>query len=250
MITIYWDDIFNGENEEMNTPLQVARSEVIEDIEAFKMRKLVRENRGLILKRENFTQVSDYQKYVTPNDPVIIGYLSAKGITLIQQAYASAVQWIWVSDLILHGKSEYWMMPSAFIQDTPSDPDNPIPGNMVSDCESQAYTLVSLLESLGTSKTDVRVVVGEVNFSGEIGGHAWVQIYQNNQWFELDATSGPFWDDEDEKLVSNSGFPFNYFKTHPYPVLEYWAFFNDRYYYNPHNQKKSPDLPTHWATTS
>ena len=117
---------------------------------------------------------------------------------------------------------------------------------MVSDCESQAYTLVSILEAIGISKTNVRVVVGEVNFQGEIGGHAWVQIYQNNEWMELEATSGPFYDDEEQELVENNGFDYSYFKAHPYPVEEYWAFFNDRYYYNPHNNLKSPDLPSHW----
>lgn len=129
--------------------------------------------------------------------------------------------------------------------DTPTDPDNPVPGSMVSDCESQAYTLVSLLEALGTLKIDVRVVVGGVNFSGEIGGHAWVQLYQNGRWFELEATSGPYWDEDDLELVENTGFPFSYFKTRPYPYIEYWAFFNDRYYYNPDNGNKSPDLPSH-----
>jgi hypothetical protein len=119
---------------------------------------------------------------------------------------------------------------------------------MVSDSESQAYTLVSLLEALGTSKSNVRVVVGEVNFSGEIGGHAWVELYQNGQWFELEATSGPYWDDDDLELGNNIGFSYSFYKTRPYPVVEYWAYFNDRYYYNPDTGMKSPDLPSHWLT--
>jgi len=246
-LIVNWNNIFRRDDEQgLLQPLRTKFIEVTEDIEAFKMKKLLRQNRDLVFRKENFTQISNYQKYVTPNDPVVTQYLVSNSIATNQQAYSSAVQWIWVSDQILHNKPEHWMLPSAFIQDTPNDPDNPLPGSIVSDCESQAYTLVSILESIGISKTDVRVVVGEVNFSGEIGGHAWVQIYQNNQWFELEPTSGPFWDEEDNKLVNNVGFPFNYFKTHPYPVVEYWAFFNDAFYYNPNNQVKSPDLPSYW----
>lgn len=250
IVIVNWENLFIEEDEEDDMLLlESRRLEVIDEIESFKMKRILRENRGLILRKENFTQVSNYQKYVTPNNPVVTAYVASNSINTNQQAYASAVSWIWVSDQRLHGRPELWLMPAEFIQDTPSYPNNPLPGNMVSDCESQAYTLVSLLESIGFSKTDVRVVVGEVNFSGETGGHAWVQIYQNSQWFELEATSGPFYDEDDQKLVDNAGFPFNYFKTHPYPVVEYWAFFNDRYYYNPNNQVKSLDIPSHWLTT-
>jgi len=200
------------------------------------------------LRKENFSQIPDYQKYVTPDNPIVKSYITSNGITTNQQAYSSAVQWTWVSDQTLHGKPELWLMPFAFIQNTPTNPNNPVLGEMASDCESQAYTLVSILEAAQIPKTNVQVVVGEVNFSVEIGGHAWVQLYQNGEWLELEATSGPFWDDDDNKLVENEGFSFNYFKNHPYPVEEYWAFFNDAFFYNPHNGKQSENLPQHWLT--
>ena len=141
-------------------------------------------------------------------------------------------------------------MPRDFIQATPNMPTNPRPGFMVSDCESQAYTLVSILESIGTSLKNVRVVVGEVNFSGVTGGHAWVQIYEDGQWSELEATSGPSWNDETSTLENENSrcFSYNYFKNHPYPVVEYWAYFNDQYYYNPDSGQKSPNLPEHWLS--
>jgi hypothetical protein len=246
ILILNWDNFFA---QELQQPSRALILELEEDIKSFKMKRILRENRGLILRKENFTQISNYQKYVTPNDPIVTSYKDSNNINTNQKAYASAVQWIWVSDQRLHGQLELWLMPSQFIQDTPSDPDNPVPGSMVSDCESQAYTLVSILESIGVSKNNIRVVIGEVNFSGETGGHAWVQLYQDNQWFELEATSGPFYDEDDQKLVNNTGFPYNYFKTHPYPVVEYWAFFNDIYYYNPNTEVKSPDLPLHWLTT-
>ena len=166
-----------------------------------------------------------------------------------RNAYTKAISWIWVSDLILHNKYEHWLLPAVFITGSPTDPDNPVPGNIVSDCEEQAYTLVSLLEIIGTSKDNVRVAVGKVEFDGETGGHAWVQVYENGEWFELDGTSGPYWDDDENLLVESNGFPFSYFKTRPYPVQEYWAFFNDKYYYNPDNGQKSENLPNHWLKT-
>ena len=221
------------------------RQEVLKDVKEYKMIRRIKQ-RDLILTKENFTQLSDYQKYVTPNNETVRLYLTSNAITSVQEAYASAVNWIWVSDSVLHGKLEHWLMPAEFISDTPTDPDNPIFGSMVSDCESQAYTLVSILEALGTPKTDVRVVVGLVDFEGTTGGHAWVEVYQNGNWFELEATSGPYWDEDDLELVESNGFPFNYFKTHPYPVEEYWAYFNDIYYYNPVTGLKNPNLPIHW----
>ncbi len=243
-------DILNFTESQDDELLQLTkRQEVAEELQALKLKKLLKNNRDLILRKENFTQLSTYQQYVTPTNPIVTSYLATEGITTPQEAYATAIDWIWVADEVLHGVPEQWLLPAAFIADTPTDPDNPVPGSMVSDCESQAYTLVSLLEALTITKENVRVVVGEVNFSGETGGHAWVQLYVEGDWIELEATSGPFWDDENNVLVENNGFPYTFFKTRPYPVVEYWAFFNDRYYYNPDTGQKSADLPVHWLMT-
>jgi transglutaminase-like putative cysteine protease len=185
----------------------------------------------LVLEKENFQQLSPYQAYVTPNDSEV--QKLASGITNSRQAYSEAVSWVWVSDQTLHGVSEKWLMPHEFLADTPTYPTNPAPGSIVSDCESQAYTLVSLLRAIGISAQNVRVVVGKVNFSGEIGGHAWVEIYEGGQWLALEATSGPYWDDEEGQLHESDGYPYGYFKTHTYPSVEIWGYFNDIYYYNP-----------------
>ena len=260
-VLLYWENlnpVDKDEDEDENSDfvvlnqqrIQLLRNEVSQELKSFKMKKIL-QRRDLVLRKENFSnesQISYYQKYVTPNNLTVKTYQTSNGLTTAEKIYAAAVKWTWVSDQTLHGKSEWWLYPSQFIQDTPTDPDNPANG-MASDCESQACTLVSILEALGTQKSNVRVVVGEVNFSGEIGGHAWVQLYENGNWFELEATSGPFWDDDDQKLVNNIGFSFSYFKTHPYPVVEYWAFFNDQYYYNPNNNKKSNNLPVWWFET-
>jgi hypothetical protein len=246
---IFFDISFNeDESGDIKPDLSVLRKEVNEDIKEYRMLKRLK-HRDIVLKKENFTQISDYQKYVTPDNSIVQLYLTNNGIDTARKAYNAAVDWIWVSDLTLHKKLELWLLPAEFITNTPNDPDNPVQGNMVSDCESQAYTLVTILEILGIPKANVRVVVGKVEFEGETGGHAWVQVYENGEWFELEATSGPYWDDDENKLIENNGFLFSYFKTRPYPVEEYWAFFNDKYYYNPDTGLKSPDLPIYWLST-
>jgi len=227
------------------------REFVLEELKEYKMVKRIKpnnENQGLVIKRQDFQQLSNYQKYVTPNNQDVQDYINQNNIATIQDAYNSAVDWVYVSDSYLHEVSEKWLYPYQFISETPSYVNNPVPGTMVSDCESHAYTLVSLIEAIGISKQNVRVVIGYVNFSGETSGHAWVQVYLDNEWVELEATSGPYWDESEEKLVSLNGIPFNYFKNHPYPVEEYWAFFNDIYYYNP-DGASSINLPVHWRTT-
>lgn len=152
----------------------------------------------LLLKKEDFEHLSPWQKYVTPFDSEVRKL--ANETVNIEQAYVTAVEWLWVSDATLHGMTEKWIMPHEFLATTPYYPTNPVPGKIASDCEEQAYTLVSLLRAMGISAKNVRVVVGKVNFDGEIGGHAWVEIYENGKWFSLEATSGPYWDDEETPM--------------------------------------------------
>jgi hypothetical protein len=230
---------------EIDIDLEAKKTEVTQEIKNFRLKRLIKQ-KDLTLRKEDFALISQRQKYVTPTNNVVSQYILSNQITTIKDAYAKAVSWIWVSDQTLHGEQEKWLLPEEFIQDTSSYATNPILENMVSDCESQAYTLVSIIEATGIPKQNVRVALGEVNFAGEIGGHAWVEVYENDEWYQLEATSGPFWDDDENQLVNNTGFPYTYFKNHPYPVEEYWAFFNDRYYYNPHSGRESTDLPPHW----
>lgn len=200
----------------------------------------------LILKKEDFEELSPWQRYVTPSDSEVQAL--AGGMTGSQQAYSTAVLWIWVSDQTLNGVPEKWLMPHEFLAETPTYPTNPVPYMVVSDCESQAYTLVSLLRAMGVPAENVRVVVGKVDFGGQVNGHAWVEIYENEEWFALEATSGPYWDDEEEALHERHGYPYDYFKTHSYPSIEVWGYFNDVYYYNPSTGEGN--APAHWRTPS
>ena len=185
---------------------------------------------------------SRYQLYVTPHD-VVVEALAGR-INGVRDAYKEAVQWTWVSDQTLHGESEKWLMPHEFLFDTPNYPSNPLRGNVVSDCEEQANTLVSLLRAEGISPEKVRAVLGKVKFEDGEGGHAWVELWQNEEWLPLEATSGPYWDDGEGKLVTRGGSPFNYYATHSYPVVEVWACYNDIYYLDP--RTRSGNAPDSW----
>ncbi len=185
---------------------------------------------------------SRYQLYVTPSDDEVVSL--AGELNGATECYQSAVQWTWVSDPTLHGTDEKWLTPHEFLSDTPAYDTNPVKPAVASDCEEQANTLVSLLRADGIPATDVRVVLGMVDFGGEVGGHAWVEIKQNLNWMPLEATSGPYWDDDANRLVSRSGHPFNYYSRHNYPEIEVWAYYNDVYYLDPRDN--SGNAPLSW----
>jgi hypothetical protein len=173
-------------------------------------------------------QESVYQQFITPNDETIIEL--ANTLKTPKDAYDIASKWVWVSDVTLHGKVEKWLKPSEFLKETPTYPKNPIPGRIVSDCSEQANTYVSILRAMGVSAEDVRVVIGEVEFDDEIGGHAWVEIWTENGWMPLDVTSGSYYDDDSGTLVTRNAAYYEYWMYHPYPVVEIWAYYNDQYY--------------------
>jgi len=185
---------------------------------------------------------SRFQLYVTPGDGAVASVASQ--VDGVEAAYRMAVQWIWVSDQTLNGISEKWLMPHEFLVDTLTYRGNPVSFNVVSDCEEQANTLVSLLRAEGTRAEDVRVVLGEVDFEGELGGHAWVELMQDGEWLPLEPTSGPYWDEDEESLVSRAGTGFKYFSSHYYPQVEVWAYYNDVYYLDPRDG--SGNAPTSW----
>ena len=170
---------------------------------------------------------SPYQKFVTPDAPSVIKISS--GLSR-EEIYQKAVSFVWVSDKLLNGVEEKWLLPEEFLINTPSYPTNPLPGKIVSDCSEQANTLVSMLRQIGVPPEDVRVVLGKVNFGGEIGGHAWVEIKEDGEWLVLDPTSGPYFDEDLKEEVKREGLPYDFWKYHPYPVIEIWAYYNDVYF--------------------
>lgn len=193
----------------------------------------------------NATHELPYQDYVTPFDSAVRNL--SDGVNGNVEAYWAAVGWVWVSDSTLNDVQEKWLMPRIFLVDTPNYPTNPAKPREASDCEEQANTLVSLLRAEGVEAENVRVVLGLVNFEGSEGGHAWVEVYEDGVWLALEATSGAYYNDDSHRLVERRGMRYNYYKTHSYPSVEIWFYYNDVYYIDYiHNKTNNP--PVHWST--
>lgn len=181
-----------------------------------------------------------FRMYVTPEDPVIKAL--AAQIDTTEDAYKVAVQWTYVTDQKLNHIADKWLTPHDFLTGTPDYPGNPLKGEEVSDCEEQVNTLASLMRAQGVPQEEVRVALGEVRFGDEITGHAWVELLIDGHWVALDPTCGPYWDDKAGKLVRRRGYPFNYYVSHTYPVLQVHAYYNDIYYLEPRdNSGNAPD---------
>ena len=176
----------------------------------------------------NLSEGLPYRFYVTPKDQAIES-LAAR-INGARGAYEIAVQWIYVSEQKLNYTTDKWLTPHEFLAKTPHYPSNPLKGKEVSDCEEQAHSLVSLIRAEGIRPEEVRVVIGEVEFAGRAIGHVWVELLINGCWVALDPVSGPYWDDDTERLIIRQGHPFNYYTSHDYPVLQVHAYYNDIYY--------------------
>lgn len=190
----------------------------------------------------NAVEEFPFRLYVTPEDQAIKAL--AAEISGVKDAYELAVQWISISDQKLNHIPDKWLTPHEFLSNTPHYPSNPVKGKGVSDCEEQAYTLVSLIRSQGIPPEEVRVVLGKVKFGYAETGHAWVELLTNERWVALDPSYGPYWDDRVEKLVRRQGVPFDYYTGHTYPAVQVWAYFNDIYYLDPDDS--SGNAPASW----
>jgi hypothetical protein len=190
--------------------------------------------------------ISPYQLYVTPEADAVVSL--ADQLDGIQEIYNEALSWIWISEEYLNGVAEKWYYPEEFLTDTPSLANNPSPGDIASDCSEQANTLVSLLIADGWDPEDVRVVLGLVDFQGTSGGHAWVEINENGQWFALEATSGAYYDESTNTLVDATHIPYKYFKYATYPVEEVWYYYNNIYFWD--ETIEAGNAPVSWRQDS
>jgi len=124
-------------------------------------------------------QLSNYQSYVTPVDQTVSKiYQKFGGFESIYNYGAN--NWVWVSDQTLYGQAENWVLPNYFLTQTPYLPSNPLSNHIAGDCEDQANALASAIRADGQSAANVRTVLGLVNFNGQVGGYAWVEIYQGH----------------------------------------------------------------------
>lgn len=183
-----------------------------------------------------------FHYYVTPDDEAITAL--AAGINGAADAYRLAVAWTYVSETTLNNAADKWLSPHEFLTGTMHYPGNPLPGQVVSDCEEQSHALVSLIRAEDVPPEAVRIVIGKVTFNNTDKGHAWVELFVDGGWLPLDPMWGPYWDDADGELVERDGMPFDYYADHDYPVLEVWAYYNDIYYLDP--ESGAGNAPDSW----
>jgi len=209
--------------------------------------------RNSLLSRERQAQCESlpypgeyFRFFVTPEDQTIKALAArTRGYA---EAYQMALQWIYVSDERLNHSIDKWLTPREFLTNVPHYPSNPLSGQAVSDCEEKANTLVSIIRAQGVPPEEVRVVLGEVAFGDSEMGHAWVELSSGGQWTVLDPCLGPYWDDMVEKLFFRQGVPFKYYRSHVYPVLQVWTYYNDVYYLDV--RSVSGDAPPSWGVVA
>ncbi len=189
--------------------------------------------------------ISPYQLYITPDSDAVQEL--ADELDGIEEIYAESLDWVWMSDSMLFGEEEKWLFPENFLTITASLDTNPL-GLTASDCEEQANTLVSVLIADGYDTENIRVVLGTVNFDGTVGGHAWVQVYEDGRWFDVEATAGNYYDETGYMEVDSSSIPYYYFKYHDYPTVDIWMYYNNEYFHNEINGKSN--APPHWSEES
>ena len=188
------------------------------------------------------------QEYVTPYADAVQDYLREEDFDDADEIYKTAVSWIWVSDATLNDQPDGWLTPTEFLQDTPDFDSNPVSGEIVSDCTEQANTLASLL--IGSGEYDeetLRVVMGQVTSSNINGGHAWVEVYEDGEWFPVDATIGPHYDDDLEEVVYPDNYEdidFDYFRDENYSVVDLWYYYNNEYIIDV--SSGTGDAPDYW----
>ncbi len=197
----------------------------------------------------DITILSSYQSYVQP-DTDAVQDLEEQTANDLQSIYDEALTWIWVSEEVLNGQVEYWFYPEEFLTETPSMSTNPSPGDYASDCSEQANTLASLMIASGIDSENVRVTLGLVDFDGTVGGHAWVEYYDedDDQWFVIDATAGAYYDESTDTVTRASDIPYTYFKYHQFPVRQVWYYYNHEYFWD--NLEGDGNRPSHWQQGS
>jgi hypothetical protein len=178
---------------------------------------------------ENPDVISPYQTYVTPYDPLILGVDCDSELSCYRWIFDNMV---WLSDSTGWGVPEMWIRPTVILNLTDRMESNPVQGQYADDCSGHAVLLTSMLRAKGVKKENVRYCIGLVNFSGSIGGHAWVELDDGDGFFVLETSSGDYFDDELNRVVRQNGFDFDYFRYNEYPVVNRYFCANDMYFQN------------------
>jgi transglutaminase-like putative cysteine protease len=76
----------------------------------------------------------------------------------------------------LEFKYDFWQLPRETIEWRKGD------------CEDVSILLCTMMRTAGVSSSNVRVVLGTVNFGGGTTGHAWCEFKMKGEWYVLEST--------------------------------------------------------------
>ncbi|HAU66131.1 MAG: hypothetical protein UT30_C0002G0043 [Candidatus Uhrbacteria bacterium GW2011_GWF2_39_13] len=192
------------------------------------------------------------QKFFTPTDSTVIE--EASRYSGIEDMYKAMQLRYWVADTEIYGCSDKFALPKDYLAQSPEFTSSPVceKQSAVGDCDDQASASGSLYEAAAFfGKDNVRTALGMVQFGNsplDIGGHAWTEVYYEGQWFPVDAVfgntcyeNGRCYSYSESELID-----WDYFRYVEYPVIEYWGWSNDKYYYLPATAESSSGLPAYW----
>ena len=197
---------------------------------------------------------SDYIKYamsfVTPTDSLV--KTEAAAYKDIGSLYQRMQKRFWQADTTMFGCSDKFQKPNYYLSSSSVLTSNMECGIAGGDCEDKALTTASLLISSGLFKSaDVRVAMGTVKFGNkptDIGGHAWNEVYLGDHWMPLDPTFGNTCDTNGKctSYTNDQLVAWDHFNYVDYPVLEYWGWSNNEFYYDASTKQGSSNLPAYW----
>ncbi|PJA47341.1 hypothetical protein CO172_01950 [Candidatus Uhrbacteria bacterium CG_4_9_14_3_um_filter_36_7] len=203
---------------------------------------------------DSSTYIRYAMDFIIPDDQSVIS--ESKTYKSIDELYTFMQIQPWQSDTALFGCADKFQKPNYYLNTSPTLQSSAMCGYRVGDCEDQALTTVSLLIASGlVPEQNVRVAMGMVQSGSrpwEIGGHAWPEIYMDGHWFAMDPTMGSYCDENGKCTILNENQLINwdYFRYVNYPVVEYWGWSNDIYYYITSTGEGTSGLPSFWKEKS
>ncbi|HBO99632.1 MAG: hypothetical protein UU48_C0006G0038 [Candidatus Uhrbacteria bacterium GW2011_GWF2_41_16] len=201
---------------------------------------------------------TQYVKYamgfITPMDASVTS--EAARYSDIEAVYQAMQVRPWQSDTSLFGCSDKFQLPKYYLSTSPSITSSMECGMAVGDCEDQADTFSSLLIASGLfDASEVRTALGMVQFGNrpwDVGGHAFTEVYVGDHWFPVDAVFGNTCDEKGNCTNYNADdlIDWDYFNYVEYPVIEYWGWANNEWYYIPSTGEGTAGIPAWWKEES
>ncbi len=120
-------------------------------------------------------------EFITPQNLMVVNAAAAisnlTGDLLIRAAYDIVAPIRYADDDRVWNCADWWQLPHETLN------------RQCGDCEDTTFTLTSILIAAGFSRDKVRAVLGYVDLSGALYGHAWVEVMRSDGlWWWLETT--------------------------------------------------------------